>query len=464
MTDNKLSDFTSADLLEILGALSEAVVLSDEHGRVIWLNKRLCDLLNVSLEDWRGKTTRELIGEGHIKKSLANIKNNDTQTGFILMNGGKEFMSTVRPIYDKDHRIKFYLSTSTVLEELNGLKEQLEKLRRQNSQYQSEIQCLRELLFFENGMVFESIEMKSLINDVIKVAPFDSTVLITGESGVGKEVLAKTIHQNSPRKSGPFIPVVIPSIPANLLETELFGYADGAFTGAIRGGKIGLFETAQGGTLFLDEIGDCPYEIQVKILRTLETSVIRKVGSIKDIKLDIRIIAATNKNLAKMVEKGLFREDLYYRLNVLPMHIKPLRERPEDIQPLCEFFLEKLNQKYKIKKKFSRTALEKLKTHTWMGNVRELRNVTERLVILSENQWISVDDVNAILGNSIRHIQPNSANDNKNEESIWGRYQSYEQSRILEVLKQVGGNKTKAAQILGISRTKLYAKIKNLQK
>jgi len=463
VTDNKLSNLTSTDLLEILDALSDAVALSDELGRVIWLNRKLCDLLNISLEDWKGKTTRQLIKEGYIKKSLANIKTNDTQTGFILTNNGKEFMSTVRPIYDKDHKIKFYLSTSTVLQELNKLKEQLEKLRQQNSQYQSEIQCLRGILFNGKEMVFESVEMKSVVNYVIKLAPFDSTVLITGESGVGKEVLAKAIHQNSPRKNGPFIPVVIPSIPANLLETELFGYEDGAFTGAIRGGKIGLFETSQGGTLFLDEIGDCPYEIQVKILRTLETNVIRRVGGVKDIKLDIRIIAATNKDLSQMVEKGLFREDLFYRLNVLPLHIKPLRERTEDIPPLCEFFLEKLNDKYKSNKNFSKAALERLKAHTWIGNVRELRNVIERLFILTDNQTISVDDVNAILGNSIRHSQPNSTNDNKIGESIWESYQSYEQSRILEVLKQVGGNKTKAAQILGISRTKLYAKIKNLQ-
>lgn len=461
MSYNDLLNLTTDDILKILGSISEAVALSDELGRVIWMNRSLCDLLNISVEDWKGKTTRQLIKEGYIKKSLANIRTKDTQTGFILMNDGKEFMSTVRPIYDKDNKIKYYLSISTFLEELDELKDQLDKLKRQNSRYHSEIQCLREIIFLGNEMIFESIEMKSLINDVAKVVSFDTTVLITGESGVGKEVLAKTIHQNSRRKNGPFIPVVIPSIPPNLLESELFGYEDGAFTGANRGGKIGLFEIAQGGTLFLDEIGDCPYDIQVKILRTLETNEIRRVGGTKTIKLDIRVIAATNKNLHQMVERGLFREDLFYRLNVFPLNIKPLRERPDDIEPLCEFFIENLNNKYNTKKKFSKKGIENLKSYYWAGNIRELKNTVERLVILSEDDTITVTDINAIfdgLNNESR--QPmNSAK--KTHDSAWQTYEAYEQQRILEVLKQVGGNKTKAAQILGISRTKLYVKLKN---
>lgn len=460
MVDNKLADLTNDDLLEILSSLSDAVALSNEYGRVIWLNKSLCDLLNISQEEWMGKTTRDLINEGHITRSLAKIKTNGVSTGFILTKDGKEFMSSVRPIFDKEHKIRFYLSTSMVLEELNNLKFQLDKLRRQNNRYHSEIQCLRELLFLDNDMVFESAEMRSLVNYVIKVAAFDTTVLITGESGVGKEVLAKTIHLNSRRKNGPFIPVVIPSIPSNLLETELFGYTEGAFTGAVRGGKVGLIEISQGGTLFLDEIGDCPNDIQVKILRTLETNEIRRVGGTKNIKLDLRIVAATNKNLPQMIDKGLFREDLFYRLNVLPLHIKPLRERPKDIEPLCQFFIEKLNNKYNLQKRISRRVLEKFMGYTWESNIRELKNTIERLVILSEDDWIDVEDVDTILGDSMNDLPLNVSRDKSKVESTWEKYESYEHLKILEVLKQVGGNKTKAAQILGISRTKLYHKLK----
>jgi transcriptional regulator with PAS, ATPase and Fis domain len=461
MTSNPLLELTGDDFLAVLGGLSDVVALSNAQGRVMWVSRSLCESLNISQEEWLGKTTRELIKEGHLARSLANIKTDEAQTGIILTKNGKEFMSIVRPIYDKEHNIKFYLSTSTLLEELNELKYQLGKLSRQNKRYHGEIQLLRELLFIANEMVFESIEMKSLIDYVIKIAPFDTTVLITGESGVGKEVLAKALHLNSRRKNGPFIPVTIPSIPANLLEAELFGYSDGSFTGAARGGKVGLIELSHGGTLFLDEIGDCPYDTQVKILRTLETNEIRRVGDAKTTKLDIRIVAATNKNLAQMVEKGLFREDLFYRLNVLPLHIKPLRERPQDIEPLCEFFIDKLNNRYNLRKQMSRIALEKLINYTWPGNIRELRNVIERLVILSEDDWISIEDVNAILGHLIDDVPVNMKQNQSMYESTWHKYESYEQSKILEVLKQVGGNKSKAARILGISRTKLYQKLRN---
>lgn len=460
MLQNNLSDLTSEDFFDILSSISDAVALSNEEGRVIWMNKSLCDFLNISQDEWLGMTTRELIKAGYITRSLANIKRKGVQTGFILTKNGREFMSIVRPIYDKDGSIKFYLSTSTVLEELTELKDQLEKLRRQNERYQGEVQCLREILFLENELVFDSTEMERLARKIIKVAPFDTAVLITGESGVGKEVLAKTIHQKSKRKDGPFIPVVIPSIPPSLLETELFGYEDGAFTGAIRGGKTGLFEIAYGGTLFLDEIGDCPIDIQVKILRTLETSEIRKVGGTKNIKLDIRILAATNKDLPQRVRDGLFREDLFYRLNVFPIHIKPLRERPEDIEPLCEYFVGNINKKYNTNKKFSPKAIMKLKDYPWYGNIRELKNVVERLVILSEDDTITMEEIDTILGNSTNGFRQQLTEVQYDDISPWEKYESYERSKILETLKQVKGNKTKAAQILGISRTKLYAKLR----
>jgi len=310
--------------------------------------------------------------------------------------------------------------------------------------------------FVEQDLVFESMAMKFLMGDLKKVAPVDCTVLITGESGVGKEVVAKTIHSNSPRKNGPFVTVTIPSITENLLESELFGYEEGAFTGSLRGGKTGLFEIAQGGTLFLDEIGDCPYDIQVKILRAIDNGEIRKVGGTKSIRLNVRIIAATNKDLGQLIKKGLFREDLYYRLSIVPLFIKPLRERPEDIWPLCESFLEKINAKYSLKKKISRPAFKIIKNHTWPGNVRELKNFTERLAILSNGDEIAPEDVLFLLNN---HVVITRQEERPVVESPWESYQSYENTQILEVLKQVGGNKTKAAGILGISRSKLYRKL-----
>lgn len=462
MKINNLSNLTNEDFFDILSSISDAVALSNEEGRVIWMNRSLCDFLNISEDEWLGMTTRELIKAGYIVRSLANIKQKDMQTGFILTKNGREFMSTVRPVYDKRGKIKFYLSTSTLLQEFNELKDQLEMIKNQNKRYQDEVRCLRDILFLENELIFESTEMETVVKEAIKVASFDTTVLITGESGVGKEVLAKTIHQKSKRKDGPFIPVVISSIPPKLLETELFGYEEGAFTGTIRGGKPGLFEIAYGGTLFLDEIGDCPHDIQVKILRAIETREIRKVGSTKSLKLDIRIIAATNKNLPQMVMDDLFREDLFYRLNVFPIYIKPLRERPEDIEPLCDYFLNNINKKYNIKKSFSKRAIIGLIEYPWYGNIRELKNIIERLAILSENDTIIVEEVNMVLGKPGQKPRQQLTRFEDDDISLWNKYESYERSLVLETLKQVKGNKTRAAKLLGISRTKLYAILRDL--
>jgi transcriptional regulator with PAS, ATPase and Fis domain len=280
--------------------------------------------------------------------------------------------------------------------------------------------------------------------------------LITGESGVGKEVVAKTIHLNSSRRTGPFIPVCIPVIPANLLESELFGYEGGTFTGSFREGKIGLLEVAQGGTLFLDEIGDIPQETQVKILRAIETNEIRKVGSTKTIQLNVRVIAATNRPLDRMMKNGSFREDLYYRLNVVPIHVKPLRERPEDIEPLCHYFLQEINKKYHQSTMISKDALEIMKRHQWPGNVRELKHAVERLSVMSNGDLIIPEDV--------RKIFTDAAADCKIDRSVGGgtpmeEFEAFEKMNILEALKRASGNKKKAAEIMGMTRTKFYRRL-----
>ena len=296
----------------------------------------------------------------------------------------------------------------------------------------------------------------------------DCTVLIMGESGVGKEVLAKAIHKNSPRRDMPFVPVSIPAFPENLLEAELFGYEEGAFTGSKRGGKAGFFEMAQRGTLFLDEVGDIPLNIQVKILRAIESREIVRLGGTKPNALDVRIISATNKNMVNEVKNRRFREDLYYRLNVVPFIVPPLRERREVIVPLSLDFLKSSNLRYNLNKNFSDEALEELRNYNWPGNIRELKNVIERLAIFSDHQKINDLDVREVLSSHKINEEAISAfteyrggEKPKSKKSILSEYESYEQSRIFEALKQAGGNKTKAASILGISRTKLYYKLKN---
>jgi len=241
------------------------------------------------------------------------------------------------------------------------------------------------------GIIYKSKKMDEVLKMAIQVAKSDATVLIRGESGVGKELVAEIIHSSSQRKDKPFIKINCAAIPENLLESELFGYKKGAFTGAIID-KKGKFEEAEGGTIFLDEIGDMPLSLQAKLLRVLQSKEIEPIGG-KPKKVDVRIIAATNKNLEEMVKKGSFREDLFYRLNVVPIVIPPLRERKEDIKPLVEYFLEKFNKKYGKNISISKGAMRMLEIYHWPGNVRELENLIERLVLTSSDLVITPDDI-----------------------------------------------------------------------
>ncbi|MBE3554919.1 MAG: sigma 54-interacting transcriptional regulator, partial [Thermicanus sp.] len=287
-----------------------------------------------------------------------------------------------------------------------------------------------------------------------KAAMSKSTVLLQGESGTGKELFAHAIHAASPRHHGPFIRVNCGAIPTELLESELFGYEEGAFTGAKKGGKPGKFELANGGTLFLDEVGDLPLSMQAKILRVLQEKEIEPLGSIRLKKVDVRVIAATHKDLKKMVDLGEFRHDLYYRLNVFTLTIPPLRERKEDIPPLVSAILQKLSQELGIMGKgLSDEVLHLFQTYHWPGNIRELYNALERSVAVSEKGEIEVKDLPLYLrdmSGSIPHpsLQPLDVAIRETEKQL-----------IQQALKETGGNKVRAAEILGIHRANLYRKL-----
>jgi transcriptional regulator with PAS, ATPase and Fis domain len=443
---------------EILDNVSDAVFIFDREARILWLNKGACDTLNIPRDAFIGKTQQQLVDEGHIRGSVvyAAIRQRKEVSGIVNTREGIEAMTRCRPIFDSLGNLAFVVGTSTNIKELNDLRVTLEKEKRQSKNYLQELEYLRRMLLLDEDFIFDSIQMKGLLEDIMKVAPFDYTVLITGESGVGKEVIAKAIHTNSVRKKEPFIPVCIPAIPANLLESELFGYEGGTFTGSLREGKIGLFEMAQGGTLFLDEIGDIPLDIQVKILRAIETNEIRKVGSTKTVRLNVRIIAATNRLLEQMIKKGSFREDLYYRLSVVPIYIKPLRDRPEDILPLCNYFLQKVNKKYAQNKTISKEALDIMKQYHWPGNVRELKHSVERLTALSDGNLIIPDDVKKIFKNP-------STGDTESLSVVAGspikEFEAMEKKKILEALKKTNGNKKKAAELLGMTRSRFYRRL-----
>lgn len=295
--------------------------------------------------------------------------------------------------------------------------------------------------------------MEAVFSQAERVANLDTTLLITGESGTGKDVLARWIHRNSDRAELPLISVNCGAIPENLFESELFGYEKGAFTGAAKQ-KIGLIEAADNSTLFLDEIGEMPLSLQVKLLHFLENNTYRRVGSTKDQKVNVRVVAATNKNLPDEVRDKNFRADLFYRLNVISFEIPSLRERPEDIQSLADFFLESLCVRYRRPDlELSKSAREQLQKHSWYGNVRELKNTLERTVALSAG-----DTIEEIYGLVNQIISSNQAAQEEVFEPI--PLAELEKNHILKVLETVDGNREKAASILGITSRTLYRKIK----
>ncbi|WP_246582968.1 sigma-54 interaction domain-containing protein [Clostridium simiarum] len=256
------------------------------------------------------------------------------------------------------------------------------------------IENMKDNIFKISDMIVEDKLMIDILKIVTSLSKVDTTVLILGETGVGKEGLAKYMHYNSKRKDKPFITINCGAIPENLIESELFGYEAGAFTGASKEGKIGLFQLAHEGTVFLDEVGELPLEVQVKLLRVLQEKQIEKVGGIKSTKVDVRVLGATNKDLKDLVEKGEFREDLYYRLSVFPIEIPPLRKRKGDIVPLVKYFSKIINEKYNFKCEFEEEALDCLQWYEWPGNIRELKNIVERHIVMQREGFIRKNDLN----------------------------------------------------------------------
>jgi len=313
------------------------------------------------------------------------------------------------------------------------------------SSLEKEVKQFKEI--FSIDIIAESPQMKRIVRHIESIAPSDVTVLITGESGVGKEVVAKLIHKKSKRKNKPFVAINCGAIPKELLESELFGYVKGAFTGA-SSNKKGLIEEANGGTLFLDEIGELPIDLQVKLLRVLQENEIRPIGSNKSKEINVRFIAATNKNLEEMVKKGLFRKDLFYRLNVIPIHIPPLRERKEDIVPLAKYFIKKFCLKYNVpEKELTKNAIQQLLNYNWDGNVRELEHMIERAVIITNGNKID----NVLIKDVSNSYTIRPYNEMKEE---------FEKNYLTNLLEYTNFNISKASKISGKTRAEIYRLMK----
>ena len=437
-------------------SIFEGIVIVDNKGIITMINQSYCEFLGVEAGQVVGK---------HVAEVIPNTRMH------VVAQGGKAEVTDIQRI--KEHncvvtRIPIVKDGERVgavgkvifkdVKDLKILSTKLNKLQFEVEYYKEELRKAYGGKYTFDNIIGNSEKMQWTKTIGIKAAKGNSTVLILGESGTGKELFAHSIHNESPRHNAPFIKVNCAAVPDNLLEAELFGYDEGAFTGAKKGGKPGKFELSHGGTIFLDEIGDMPLSMQAKMLRVLQEKEFERVGGTKTIKLDLRIIAATNRDLEKMIEKGEFRHDLYYRLNIVSLNIAPLRERVEDIPMLCNMLLRKINKQVPhCIEGVSVAALQLLMNYSWPGNVRELENILERSINLMDDDeiFITPECLPPVLKKVNKVKEQGEIGDN-----LSGLLGDTEKQAIIKALEVAGGNKSEAAKTLGIHRSGFYQKIR----
>ncbi|MDQ7092594.1 sigma 54-interacting transcriptional regulator [Desulfosporosinus sp. PR] len=438
------------ELDAILDWSHDGIWIMDGKGMTLRVSKSWEDFAGIKREDMIGRSVYDIVNEGYYSDSAAIHVMQEMKPVSIIYETrtGRDALVTGIPVFDKDGSIWRIVSNIRDMTELLSIKRELEKT-------QEEIRLLREQQLQSDSLVIRSDGMKEVVNFVSRAAQAEATILILGDSGTGKEVLAKLIHKLSKRGEEQFIKINCGAIPETLIESELFGYEGGSFTGARQKGKIGLFEMAEGGTLFLDEIGEMPLQLQPKLLLAIQDRQVYRVGGTTPINLNVRIIAATNRDLKKMVAEGKFREDLYYRLNVVPVTIPPLRERKEDILPLLFHFLDKFNKKYKLNKRYSSPAINLMVSYSWPGNVRELENLTERLVVTSPGEEICQEQLPEELKRELELTEVvgcESINLKKATESL--------EKRLLQQALERFGSTRKAAAALGVAQPTVVRKAK----
>ncbi|AYD40199.1 PAS domain-containing protein [Clostridium fermenticellae] len=448
------------DAFDVGNAISDGMCLVDDKGIVIAINKGYTEITEIKEEEIVGRNIRELLDKEYFSEAVSFkvLKQKKKISALSTINkNNKKVLITGNPFLSENGEIIQILTVMRDLTEIIKLKNDLEKVEKTSKKYLNELEYFRNKYWEKENLVGEDDKMKDIKELIGHVAKTDATVLITGETGSGKEVVAKEIHDKSDRKGMPYIKVNCAAIPDTLIESELFGYEKGAFTGAQNKEKLGMFEIANGGTILLDEIGEMPLNLQSKFLRVLQEKEIMRLGGTKSIKIDVRVIASTNQNLKASIEKGKFREDLFYRLNVVPIKIPPLRERQKDISILSHLFLGKFNIKYGKSKSFEDTAVRTLQNYNWPGNVRELQNVIERLLVMDDQSYITCSSVQNVLGiNNDSEVKIGA--DNLNLKSA---INLLEKEMIGKALKKYGST-YKAAKVLGVTQPTVFRKAKAL--
>jgi PAS domain S-box-containing protein len=390
------------EMRAVIDSSFDGIFITDGEGTTILVNRAYERITGIRASEVLGRNMRDLVSEGFYDKSvtLRVLKSRKSETIIQKVKSGKTIVVTGNPVDDASGALWRVVTNVRDVTELQRLQEELEKLSALKDRYRLELASLRGAMGGGGRIVVRSKRMQEVHEQALRLALVDSTVLLLGESGVGKEVVASLIHDHSPRREGPFVKVSCAAIPEPLLESELFGYVSGAFTGASKAGKPGVFELAHQGTLFLDEVGELPLGLQAKLLRALQERKVTRLGDVRAKEVDVRIMAATNRDLEAMMRQGAFRSDLFYRLSVVPLVVPPLRERREAVFDFIHRFLERFNRKYGLSRQIDPEACDALAAWDWPGNVRQLENTMERLVVLGPGDVITREDaLRALSGN-----------------------------------------------------------------
>lgn len=452
------NQYVKPNIEKLMQNQPEVMFVTDRKGNLLFSNEVAALTCGVPMRELLNLNMRDLIRGGNINRSytLEAAEAKRIMRGFVTSTLKIELLATSTPVLDEREDVSYILTTCRP-KNSKDITLYKERLRTEFGNWAKDSFCSRVL---EPGkIVAESAAMKSVLLTANMASRTDSSTVLCGESGTGKEILARYIHDHSKRAKGPFITVNCAALPENLAESELFGYDKGAFTGANVEGKVGLIEAAQGGTLFLDEIGELPLSIQAKFLRVLETGEVRRVGSCAERIIDFRVVAASNKDLKKMMLAGLFRNDLYYRLNVIPITIAPLRERPEDIVALAMKFLAEFSKKYDVNLEIGPDTMEAFHQHDWPGNVRELRNEVEKMVVNNLQDYPT--DCLMMLTSMQGQFSPKDCRKHFGDMGTLRRaMRQFEEQYIDSVLKACDLRIGAAAERLGICRTVLYRKLK----
>ena len=443
------------EFFDILESMHDDFVIINKDGIIEKVLPNFEEMYGITAKEAVGKSVYEMEERKIFNPSIAIrvMKSLKRETVLQITGSGKYLMCTAIPVFDSIGKLNKVISYTRDVSKYEGLKEEYKNLEETVAIYTEQLGQLRQVHERNSKIIGNSLAIKKIMVMVEKIAKFDANVVLTGESGVGKTLFAESIHSLSQRKDRPFITINCGAIPENLLESELFGYEKGAFTGANQDGKPGLIELAHKGVLFLDEIGDLPLHMQVKLLKVIQDKKVTRVGGVKEKQVDFRLIAASNKNISKLIEENKFREDLYYRLNVISIHIPPLRERREDIFFLITHFLNKFKETYKVNHIFSNKAIDYLESYSWPGNARELENVIERMVITEDDYIITEDKLPQYI-----YVKKPKVKFDINGEKLKDIMESIERQVILQCYEE-HKTTTKVAKVLGISQPSASLKL-----